>query len=75
MRSGQVVGISFGGAAGARAFIWEDEDLTDLNDLVDIAPDVLLSAQDINDAGQITGRVRDGASGKVLAFVATPIEP
>ena len=46
-----------------------------LNDLVDIAPDVLLSAQDINDAGQITGRVRDGVTGEVFAFVATPIEP
>ena len=68
---GQVVGISFGGLVGPRAFIWEDEVLTDLNDLVDIAPDVLLSAQDINDAGQITGRVLDGATGEVLAFVAT----
>jgi probable HAF family extracellular repeat protein len=70
---GQVVGISFGGSSGPRAFIWEDEVLTDLNDLVDIAPDVLLSAQDINDAGQITGRVLDSATGKVLAFVATPV--
>ncbi len=69
----QVVGISFGGAAGARAFIWEGEDLIDLNDLVDIAPDVLLSAQDINDAGQITGRVLDAATGQVLAFIANPI--
>jgi hypothetical protein len=47
--------------------------LTDLNDLVDIEPDVLLSAQDINDAGQITGRVLDGATGEIVAFVATPI--
>ncbi|MGH7535008.1 MAG: hypothetical protein ACREMG_05425, partial [Gemmatimonadales bacterium] len=69
----QVVGISFGGSSGARAFLWQNEVLTDLNDLVDIAPDVLLSAQDINDAGQITGRVRDAATGEVLAFVATPI--
>ena len=69
---GQVVGISFGGASGSRAFIWQDGVLTNLNDLVDIAPDVLLSAQDINDAGQITGRVRDGVTGEVRAFVATP---
>ena len=68
----QVVGISFGGAAGARAFFWQDDVLTDLNDLVDIAPDVLLSAQDINDAGQITGRVRDGVTGEVQMFIATP---
>lgn len=71
--SRQVVGISFGTpGVGPRAFIWENDVLTDLNDLVDISPDTLLSAQDINEAGQITGRVRDHASGKVLAFVATP---
>jgi len=71
---GQVVGISFGDLVrGPRAFIWENEVLTDLNDLVDIEPDVLLSAQDINDAGQITGRVLDGATGEIVAFVATPI--
>jgi probable HAF family extracellular repeat protein len=69
----QVVGISFGAAIGPRAFFWEDGVLTNLNDLVDIAPDVLLSAQDINDAGQITGRVLDGVTGEVVAFVATPI--
>lgn len=72
---GQVVGISFGGALGARAFLYENGELIDLNDLVDIAPDVLLSAQDINEAGQITGRVRDGVTGEVFAFVATPVEP
>jgi probable HAF family extracellular repeat protein len=68
----QVVGISFGGPNGARAFLWQNGVLTNLNDLVNIAPDVLLSAQDINDAGQITGRVRDQATGQVLTFVATP---
>jgi probable HAF family extracellular repeat protein len=73
---GQVVGISFGDAVrGPRAFLYENGDLINLNHLVDIAPDVLLSAQDINEAGQITGRVRDGVTGEVFAFVATPIEP
>jgi len=70
---GQVVGVSFGGASGSRAFIWQNGVLTNLNDLVDIAPDVLLSAQDINDAAQITGRVSDAATGEILAFVATPV--
>ena len=32
-----------------------------------------LSAQDINDAGQITGRVRDHTTGQTLTFVATPV--
>jgi probable HAF family extracellular repeat protein len=70
---GQVVGVSFGGTNGSRAFLWQNGTLANLNDLVAIAPDVLLSAQDINDAGQITGRVRDGVTGEVLAFVATPV--
>lgn len=69
----QVVGVSFGGAEGPRAFLWQNEVLMDLNDLVDIGSDVLLSAQDINDAGRITGRVRDGVTGDVLVYVATPI--
>jgi len=70
---GQVVGVSFGGPNGARAFLWQDGVLTNLNDLVDVASDVLLSAQDINDAGQITGRVRDSSTGQIRTFVATPI--
>ena len=68
------MGVSFGGTAGSRAFICQNGVLTNLNDLVDIGSDVLLSAQDINDAGQITGRVRDGVTGEIFAFVATPIE-
>ena len=68
----QVVGVSFGGQLGARAFLYQDGTLHDLNDLVD-SDDVFLSAQDINDAGQITGRVRDAVTGEILAFVATPI--
>jgi len=69
---GQVVGVSFGGTAGSRAFIWHNGEMTNLNDLVDVAPNILQSAQHINDAGQITGRLREVATGKVLAFVATP---
>jgi probable HAF family extracellular repeat protein len=70
---GQVVGISFGGTAATHAFLWQNDVLLDLNDLVDIAPDVLISAQDIDDQGRITGRVLDGTTGQVLVFVATPI--
>jgi hypothetical protein len=48
--------------------------MTDLNDLFGPGNlDVFLSAQDINDAGQITGRVRDHVTGQVLTFVATPV--
>jgi probable HAF family extracellular repeat protein len=69
---GQVVGVSSGGAPGVRAFLWEDGVLMNLNDLADVAPNVLQSAQHINDAGQITGRIRYAATGEILAFVATP---
>ena len=69
---GQIVGISFGGPDGPRGFIWQDGVMTDLNELVD-SPDRILSAQDINDAGEITGRVLDQATGETLAFVATPV--
>jgi probable HAF family extracellular repeat protein len=68
----QVVGVSFGGAPGLRAFLWEDGVVMNLNDLADVAPNVLLSAQHINDAGQITGRALYTATGEVLVFVATP---
>jgi probable HAF family extracellular repeat protein len=71
-RQGQVVGVSFGGAVGSRAFLWQNGVLYNLNDLANVAPDVLQSAQDINDAGQITGRVRDGVTGRVYMFIATP---
>jgi probable HAF family extracellular repeat protein len=69
---GQVVGVSFGAAAGPRAFLWEHRHLRDLNDVID-SDDVFLSAQDINDAGQITGRLRDAVTGETLTFVATPV--
>lgn len=69
---GQVVGVSFGGASGARAFLFQNDTLYNLNDLVS-TDDVLLSAQDINDAGQITGRLKDHVTGQTLMFVATPI--
>ena len=71
---GQVVGVSFGGANGSHAFIYENGIMKDLNDLVGPGfPGILRSAQDINDAGQITGRVFDTSTGKTLVFVATPV--
>lgn len=69
---GQVVGVSFGGSSGSRAFLFQDDTLYNLNDLV-TSDDVLQSAQDINDAGVITGRLRDHVTGQILMFVATPI--
>ena len=71
-RRGQVVGVSSGNA-GNRAFLWEDGRLYDLNALVAGAvPGTLVSARDINDAGQITGDLREGATGRTVPFVLTP---
>ncbi len=73
---GQVVGVSFGGVNGSHAFIYQNGVMTDLNGLVGAGfPDILRSAQDINDAGQITGRAFETSTGKTLTFVATPIPP
>lgn len=70
----QVVGLSCG-AAGCRAFLWQEGEMTDLNALVGPGfPDVLVSAQDINDAGEITGRALQAGTGKTVPFIATPIE-
>jgi probable HAF family extracellular repeat protein len=70
---GQVVGLSCG-VRGCRAFIWEDGVMSDLNDL--LAPEFeghLVFANDINDAGQITGQAIDPVTGDAVAFVATPV--
>jgi probable HAF family extracellular repeat protein len=70
---GQVVGLSCG-VSGCRAFLWENEVMTDLNTLV--APDYaarLVFANDINDAGEITGQALDPVTGDAVSFSATPL--
>jgi probable HAF family extracellular repeat protein len=70
----QVVGLSCG-ADGCRAFVWQDGVMQDLNALVGPGyPDRLLAAQDINDAGEITGRALQAGTGKQVPFLATPID-
>jgi probable HAF family extracellular repeat protein len=67
---GQVVGVSF---PSSHAFIWRNGVMTDLNSLV--APGttlVLIDAQEINDAGTITGEAQDPNTGSISAFIAIP---
>lgn len=69
----QVVGSSCGPTV-CRAFLWQNGVMTELAALIpSLGTDQLPTAQDINDAGVITGRVAQAATGLNLAFVATPV--
>ena len=69
----QVVGLSTSPTGVNRAFLWQDGVMMKLNDLAGARfADSLVSAQAINDAGQITGRVFDKSTGRTMVFVATP---
>lgn len=70
---GQIVGLSRG-PAGDTAVIWQDGGLTDLNTSAPGYDGHLVSANDVNDAGVITGRAISAETGQTVAFVATPTE-
>ena len=68
----QVVGVSTG-PNGNRPFVWFDGRMENLNELVEPSfADSLLLAEHINDSGQITGRLLQASTGKILPFIATP---
>jgi probable HAF family extracellular repeat protein len=70
---GQVVGTSCPATGPCHAYLWQDGKLTNLNDATDKASDDHLdSAQDINDFGQITGRVTNLTTGARNAYVLVP---
>jgi probable HAF family extracellular repeat protein len=69
----QVVGLSCGGS-GCRAFLWEGGVMTDLNTRVTLGyGGRLVFANDINDAGAISGQAIDPETGDAVAFVAAPL--
>ena len=53
----QVVGLSRGGPHVFRAFLWQNEVMTDLNCLTEPGSPYLLFANDINDRGEISGEL------------------
>jgi probable HAF family extracellular repeat protein len=69
---GLIVGESCG-ASGCRAVLWRDGGIVDLNTQVARGyTDQLVFANDINDAGEITGQAMDAATGVSAAFLAMP---
>jgi probable HAF family extracellular repeat protein len=71
---GQVVGVSFAaGFKSPRAFLWQDDVMTDLNTLIRSGSKLTLTiAGDINDRGEITGTASDSSTGTSPAFLAVP---
>ncbi len=53
-----------------RAFIWQDDHMSNLNEVATAFPGTLVNAGDINDRGQITGQLRNGSS--TAPYLATP---
>ncbi len=70
----QVVGQSCDAEGNCRAFLWRNGVMTDLNKLVAHGyDDVLLTANDIDNFGRITGQGFDDDAGQYVAFLARPV--
>lgn len=74
---GDVVGSSIDGdvaTGNPRAVLWHDGVITDLNTLVPTDSSLfLLTAFDINDAGEIVGFAFDTSTAEIHAFAASPV--
>jgi len=69
---GQVVGQSYSGSP-SRAFLWQNGTTIDINGLIPSGSSLyLFYANDINDAGEITGGAVDLNTGELVAFLAIP---
>jgi probable HAF family extracellular repeat protein len=72
---GQVVGLSRrADGGGSTAVIWHNGEVTDLNGLAPGYQGRLLYANDINNAGVLTGQSISAETGEAVAFVARPVE-
>jgi probable HAF family extracellular repeat protein len=70
---GQVVGESCDVNFNCRAFLWQSGQMIDLNSLISSGSSLyLLSANDLNDRGEIVGQAFDQDSGAAPAFLVVP---
>lgn len=68
-----IVGTSCDADFNCRAVVWREGVITDLNTLVKPGYDgTLVSANDVNESGRITGQALDPATGALVAFDAQP---
>lgn len=73
--AGQIVGQSCDANDVCRGFVWREGVMTDLQpSIVSGDDDYVLSANDIDDDGRITGQAVDLATNTFVAFVAVPID-
>ena len=71
---GQIVGFSIDSSFNMRAILWQNKVAMDLNTLIPAdSPWYLLSANSLNDAGEIVGAAVNLNTGEVHAFLASPI--
>jgi probable HAF family extracellular repeat protein len=68
----EIVGTSCDANFNCRAFLWRDGVMTDLNTLDSDYHGTLITANDINESGRITGQALEQATGTLVAFVARP---
>jgi probable HAF family extracellular repeat protein len=69
----EIFGTSCDADFNCRAVVWREGVITNLNTLVEPGYDgTLVSANDVNESGRITGQALDRATGALVAFVAQP---
>ncbi len=69
----QIVGTSCDADFNCRAVVWRESMITNLNTLVEPGyGGTLVSANDVNESGRITGQALDHTTGALVAFVAQP---
>jgi len=70
---GQVVGTSCNVKFNCRAFLWQNGSMFDLNALIASTSSLhLISANDLNNHGEIVGQAFDQKTGTLPAFIASP---